>query len=178
MQPDLNAQMSQSTQNSEIQQVEKELNRTDIQDIFFQVEHILLRFLTVILIFHGLISLYDEFIQLFYVFPYLPDLYRESNFSQTFYQVVFRRSIIITTAASLETIYGVILFKKQHNLAHRIHLLSSIGIVTISFMIQISVGDLDQTLLAKLPKPPTVENILSQQSFGDAAKLFSSRFSN
>ena len=178
MQSDPIVQTSQATQGPSIEKVEAELNRTDIQEIFFQIEHTLLRLISIILIVHGLISLYDEFIQLFYVFPYLPDLYRQSNFSQTFYQVVFRRSVIITAAASLETIYGLILIKKRQSLAHRIHLISSIGIVTISFIIQTVVGNLDQTLLSDVPKPPTIENILSQTTINEAIKLFSSKSTN
>ncbi len=153
-------------------QLEKELQHHEPQEIVIQIERSLLRIFSFFLLINGLIALYNELVELFYIYPHIPAVFNASNFSESIYQAVFRRSIILIATASLETIYGLILIKRHHSLAHRIHLISSLGLVIISFVIRSTVGTHDHLIYDRLPQAPTFNALIHQKDFPTALQLF------
>lgn len=153
-------------------QLEQELNQLDLYELFVQTEKALLRLISIFLLLHGAVALYDELIQLFYVFPHIPGIVINSDFSQGVFQTVARRSIIIASTGLLETIYGLVLIRHHQNVAHRLHLLFSIFIISISFAFRIVFGPIDSIYLSSIPTPPTFQNLISQPSFTQALDLF------
>ena len=141
-------------------------------ELIHRLEHFLLKALSFVLIFHGLISLYDELIQIFYVFPHLDRFVSSLNDSHSLIESVYRRSIVVTSTAILETIYGLVLLKKKHSLAHRIHLISAIGILFLSFLNYYIFRPIDLERAGIIPTPPFFINLLRQESLPGAKQLF------
>lgn len=143
-----------------------------IKETILKLENILLRTLSVLLIIHGLRGLYEEFINLFYVFPHLPEIYQLLNYSTDIYESVYRRSAIITGTALIETIYGAVLITRHSKLIHRLHIFSALSILVISVYLLRGLPSLELDQYESLPKPPSVENLIEANSFRERLELF------
>lgn len=95
----------------------------------------LLKIISVLLLIYGLINLYDETIQLFFIIPNLPDIFKASRFSPQVFQNAYYRSLIVTATALVQTVYGFGLIVKSGQLDTRVHLIAASGTLIISFII-------------------------------------------
>jgi hypothetical protein len=151
------------------------LESTTPNEFIVHVEKTLLKFLSFILHFHGAVSIYNELVEIFYVFPYLPEVFRAFNYSESVFQALIRRSILVVSTAVLETIYALVLIHKHSQLAHRVHLISGTGLLAASLLVTNLAGPINIGAVEFIPQPPTLGNLLRQDNFEAALQLFSRR---
>jgi hypothetical protein len=99
------------------------------------IEHFLIKLVSVILIVHGLIRLYNESIEIFYVLPAIPRLYRTANFNDVMYMALVRKSVLATVTTFLESIYGLFLITKPVKFVKKFHLISAIILFILSILL-------------------------------------------
>lgn len=136
------------------------------------VEKNLLKFLSLVLVLHGLFLVYGELVQIFYVFPHTPEIFQAFNFSPELYKTLVRRSILLASTAILETIYGLALIRRHHDLAHHTHIISAAGLLIASLIISSIAGPTDLDDVDFINPPPTIVNLLRQPTLRDALDLF------
>ncbi len=141
------------------QEAEEVLHQHSLIELYYRFEHRLLKFASLLLLLHGFLSIYNELILMFFVFPHLPDLFRDLGFPQSLYQQIFRRSLLISSAAFFETIYGLILLKRHSNLAHHFHIISAFSLLILSFLLAQLGGTLPPESLSYLDTAPTLYNL-------------------
>ncbi len=149
----------------------EDVNKLDAKEILMQTQKTLLKFVSYFMLFHGLLGLYGEMVKLFYVFPYLPKIFEALNYSESIFQTVYRRSLIIGATAVLETIYGLFLLRKQSGLAKSVHLASSVGLLVVSFILLRGIKPLD-TSDFDIPQPPTLVNVFRERSIEGVLELY------
>lgn len=152
--------------------ISNDSSKLDFAEITLKVENSALKIFSIILFFHGLKGMYNEIIEIFYVFPHIPQAYKSLNFSQTVYNSIFVKSILLITTASLESFYGFVLITKHHQLAHRLHLISSIGLIVVSQLVTSILKPVDLSKLHQIPTPPTINHLLDVKSSKNLYLLF------
>lgn len=137
----------------------------DFQEAYIKLEKILIQVISILLIAHGIWSLYQETLQIFFVYPNLPDIFKSAGYSQDIYQALYRRTILVSSTAALETIYGLALVSKLKYLVRKLHIFSGTALVLIAFIINNQTKTLtDYNLNNQLNEKPSLDNIFKLET--------------
>jgi len=97
--------------------------------------------ISVVLLINGLKGLIEQVWLIFLVYPKLPDYYKALDFAPEIYQKIIISSVVLTTDALIEAIYGTMILIKQSHTVKRIHTI--IGIIILAAAIIIGQLHLD-----------------------------------
>lgn len=142
------------------------------QETIITMEHLLLKTISVFLILHGLLFMYEEIVAVFYIFPYLPTVFSAQGYSESIFVTLLRKTSIISITALLQTIYAVFVLTRFKHLAHRFHLFVTIFLLVLSWGLQWKVPRLEEEALRYIPTPPTVHNLLTTPGIEAKLALF------
>lgn len=154
-------------------EIETQLNEFDLKVNVIKAEKMALRLISILLLVHGINSIYHELIEIFYVFPHLPLLFEEIGYAPSAFKSLYQKSVLVTATAAIETIYSLAVISRMKHLAHRLHIFSGICLFIISFLIA-SQNQKLETMDSHhlLPKAPTIKNIINADTFSERVDLF------
>jgi len=162
---------------SDAEQVSQELKKKDYKTLIILIEKNLIRLVSLLLIIHGVISLYEELLNIFFVFPYLSEAIRELGYSDDLFDAIYKRSVIVTSTAAIETIYGLAILSRMDKLVRRLHIFSGSALVIIAMLARIQTTPFEKIDTSnKLPDLPTVANLIQATDTQERIGLFKNLF--
>ena len=104
-------------------------------EIAQKISKTLLSTLSIILLVHGLLGLYDEIINVFFIFPKLNLVYEAYDYSPEIFQSLVTNTILLTISALIQTIYSLGIMANRKELDPRIHIIGALGILVVARLI-------------------------------------------
>lgn len=157
------------------EEIHDQLHETNLKSLVVKIEKFILRLVSGALVIHGLYGLYNELIEIFYVFPHLPQVFKDLGYADVAYQSLYRKSILVTSAAAIETIYGLAVIANLEKLVHRLHIISGLSLLTISILLareNRSFEELD--IYHRIPESPSIHNLWQAETNQERLELFKS----
>ena len=106
-------------------------------------KYYLSKIVSVGMIIHGLLNLYEQVYDILVVYPHLPEFFQTNNFSFETYQSVFYRAVIVTATGLINTIYGIALASRHSNVIHYLHIITGFALMAITYYLSTKVPPLD-----------------------------------
>lgn len=153
--------------------IEKKLKRPSIKTFFGKIERRILQIVSYSLIIHGVFNLYHEMIEIFYVLPHIPEIFEDLGYAEAGYASLYRRTILVTATAAIETIYGLAMLARFKELVHHLHIISGIVLLVISILLTFESRSFEELdAFDRIPETPTFRNLISAKSMHERLELF------
>lgn len=117
--------------------------------IKLQTRHYFSKAVFIVLIISGAIGIYRSVNAVFFVYPNLPEYFRQIHYTQTTYLKLLQKAILLSTTGFAESAFGVTMLFKPANLIKNIHIVAGIALILFSLYLKTQGALIDLDVIKK-----------------------------
>lgn len=109
--------------------------------------HTLHTSLSLILIGSGLLSLYSSTSAVFFVYPNLPEYFRQLHYTPEIYAQLLQKAILVSGVGFVESTYGILMLLKPTHTVKNVQVVIALAILTFSVYLRTTGAIIDPELV-------------------------------
>lgn len=117
--------------------------------IKLQARHYFSKAVFIVLIISGTIGIYKSVDAVFFIYPNLPEYFRQIHYTQTTYLKLLQKAVLISTTGFVESAFGVTMLFKPASFIKNIHIVAGIALILFSLYLKSQGALIDLDVIKK-----------------------------